>query len=343
MKSLLVAPMLSLSLAGTLFCQTPEQELRLLEEAASAAPLEPVPHLALATAFLEQYKPDTPASELFADKADRELRTVLQMQPDNLQAMQYLANLFFTRSAARRDPADKRPLLDESAYWNERILSTQPDNKVAHYTLGVIAWTRFFPEWAKARARLQMKPNQQGPLSSAADRAELRAQYGSILDAGIRSLERAIEIDPKYDDALAYLNLLYRERADLQDSPEAYKRDLEIAEQFVQRALELRRARGAGATDPIRLSGPTQPARLIQPATPVYPEQAIKIGLQGSVRYKGRVLKDGTLANLSLLNGHPLLVPAATDALRHYRYQPAMRNGMLVEEDIEVQVDFVVP
>jgi tetratricopeptide (TPR) repeat protein len=334
----------SLSLAGALMCQTPEQELRLLEEAARAAPLEPVPHLALATAYLERYKPDnSPEHEQFADKAERELRTVLQMQPDNLQAMQHLANLFFTRSAAKGDVADKRPLLDESVYWNERILSRQPDNTIAHYSLGVIAWTRFFPEWAKARAKLQMKPDQPGPLASAADRAELRAQYGSMLDAGIRSLERAIEIDPKYDDALAYLNLLYRERADLQDSQEAYKRDVEIADKLVQRALELKRARAPGTISPMPVSGPTRPAKLIHQATPVYPEQAIKIGLQGSVRYKGRVMKDGTLANLALLNGHPLLVPTATAALRDYRYQPATLNGMLVEEDIEVQVDFVLP
>jgi protein TonB len=93
----------------------------------------------------------------------------------------------------------------------------------------------------------------------------------------------------------------------------------------------------------MRLGGLTHPARLIRQVTPIYPEAAIKLRLRGSVRFKGRITKDGTLVNITLLSGHPVLVPAATEAVRLFRYQPAALNGVPVEEDAEAKVDFILP
>jgi protein TonB len=61
------------------------------------------------------------------------------------------------------------------------------------------------------------------------------------------------------------------------------------------------------------------------------------------VRFTATILKDGTMGNLAVLSGHPLLVPAAMDAARHYRYQPTLLNGEPVEVITQVDVSFVLP
>ena len=66
-----------------------------------------------------------------------------------------------------------------------------------------------------------------------------------MIEDGIKHLQKALEIDPNYDDAMAYLNLIYRERADLADSPDDYKKDSDIADSWVQKSLETRKMKAA--------------------------------------------------------------------------------------------------
>jgi hypothetical protein len=54
-----------------------------------------------------------------------------------------------------------------------------------------------------------------------------------------------IEADPNYDDAMAYMNLLIRERADLDDTPDQYKKDVDVADGWVQKALDTKKAKAA--------------------------------------------------------------------------------------------------
>ena len=76
---------------------------------------------------------------------------------------------------------------------------------------------------------------------------ELKAQYSGIVDEGMQNLNKALEIDPEYDDAMAYLNLLTRERADLLDSPEEYKKQIDIADAWLQKALDTKKIKAARA------------------------------------------------------------------------------------------------
>ena len=66
-----------------------------------------------------------------------------------------------------------------------------------------------------ARANLRMKPEDPGPIKDKKVKEELQAQYSAIIDDGIANLQKALDIDKEYDDAMAYMNLLIRERADL--------------------------------------------------------------------------------------------------------------------------------
>ena len=101
--------------------------------------------------------------------------------------------------------------------WYEKLIAVDPQNKEAYYTLGVIAWTKWLSGRTEARAKLGMKPEDPGPIKDKKIREELKAKYGPMIDDGIKYAREGLEIDPEYDDAMAYMNLLIRERADLDE------------------------------------------------------------------------------------------------------------------------------
>jgi TonB family protein len=90
----------------------------------------------------------------------------------------------------------------------------------------------------------------------------------------------------------------------------------------------------------IRIGGQVESARLISQTTPVYPEVAKKARIQGVVRLDAVINKDGTILELNVISGHPLLVKAAVDAVQQWRYQPTLLNGEAVEVATEIDVNF---
>jgi Tfp pilus assembly protein PilF len=78
----------------------------------------------------------------------------------------------------------------------------------------------------------------------------LKAKYGPVIDNGLAALDKALQIDPEREDAMAYENLLIRERADLADSKEEYEKQTKVADEWMQKALATKKAKaekkGAG-------------------------------------------------------------------------------------------------
>jgi hypothetical protein len=74
-------------------------------------------------------------------------------------------------------------------------------------------------------------------------RQSLRNTYAPVIEEGISSLDAALKIDPQYDDAMAYMNLLIRGRADLRDSKAEYDQDIADGDRWLQRALQTRKAK----------------------------------------------------------------------------------------------------
>jgi protein TonB len=64
--------------------------------------------------------------------------------------------------------------------------------------------------------------------------------------------------------------------------------------------------------------------------------------VQGTVRFTAIIGKDGTIQNLQLVSGHPLLVPAATEAVKQWLYKPTMLNGEPVEVITQIDVNFTL-
>ncbi len=208
--------------------------------------------LYLAMAYMSQYIPgaDSPENNKMSDAAFSEFQKVLQQDPRNTTALASIASLFFNQKK-----------FEEAKDWYAKLIAVDPNNKEAYYTLGVIAWTKTFQVRMEARAKLGMKPEDPGPLKDKKVRLAVAEKNLPIVEDGIKNLNKALEIDSKYDDAMAYLNLLYRERADLADSTEAYKKDVETADEWVQKTLMTKKIKQAEAEKKAAATGITQESK----------------------------------------------------------------------------------
>jgi tetratricopeptide (TPR) repeat protein len=206
-------------------------------------PNYPVARLYLATAYMSQYIPgaESPENLNFAKSAEENFRKVLEAEPKNATAIESIASLYFMRQQGSQRLEDKLQLLDSAAEWYRKLTDVEPTRKEAWYSLGVIAWAKWYPAWMEARNQAGMKPEQPGPLKDKKVREELRTKYGDMINGGIQNLQKALDIDKEYDDAMAYMNLLLRERADLAEDPADYRRDTEAADNWMQKALETRK------------------------------------------------------------------------------------------------------
>jgi TonB family protein len=92
----------------------------------------------------------------------------------------------------------------------------------------------------------------------------------------------------------------------------------------------------------VRMAGETESARLIFQPKPEYPPLATMGRIQGMVRLRAIIAKDGTIDELKVLSGHPLLVKSAMDAVPKWRYQPLLLNGTPVEVETEIDVNYTL-
>ena len=336
------------------------QAVELFQQAVTLDPNAANPHLYLGTAYMSAWRPSD-GMDVIAQRANVEFRRVLELDPVNQTALASLASMAYNSASALSSEA-KAPKLDEAMDWYKRLATVSPTNKEAPYSMGVIAWAKWYPALMTARVSANMKPEDPGPLP-APQRESLKAQYSALLEEGIENLNRALLIDPNYSDAMAYLNLLIRERADLRDTKAEYTADIAVADEWVQKALAAKKSQtmsgmaaapppppppppppaGAPATPTrIRVGGMVQQANLITKVDPIYPPLAMQARISGEVRFAVIIGKDGNLLNIQLVSGHPLLVAAAQDAVKQYVYRPTLLNGKPVEVVTQVDVNFVL-
>ena len=93
---------------------------------------------------------------------------------------------------------------------------------------------------------------------------------------------------------------------------------------------------------PIRVGGNVQSAKLIRQPKPSYPPLARQARISGVVKFNAVIAKDGSIQNLTMISGHPLLVQAATEAVRQWVYQPTLLNGEPVEVITTIDVNFTL-
>ncbi|MDQ1388002.1 MAG: periplasmic protein TonB [Acidobacteriaceae bacterium] len=92
----------------------------------------------------------------------------------------------------------------------------------------------------------------------------------------------------------------------------------------------------------VRVSAGVTSGLLVKRIQPNYPPLARQARIQGTVVLHAVISKEGAIENLTLVSGHPMLAPAAIDAVKQWRYKPYLLNGEPVEVDTEVQVNFTL-
>src|SRR5580693_8808107 len=201
--------------------------------------------LYLATAYASLYIPGAPSAENLArgQQAVAEFKEVLDKDPNNLSAIDGIGSILFQMAGQPFDPKK----FEESKSYHQRHIQLKPDDPEPYYWIGVIDWTLAF----RANGEMRLEYNKNNVKKQVRDddplpgdvRAEYASKYGPLVDEGVTDLQKAISLRPDYDDAMAYLNLLYRRKADLVETPDERASLLKQADDLVDKVKEIKQKR----------------------------------------------------------------------------------------------------
>jgi tetratricopeptide (TPR) repeat protein len=205
-------------------------------------PDDPVNRSYLATSYFAQWIPgaESPQNLEFASRAREEFKKVLAQDPKDLNALQYLSSMAY--SEAQPLPLEKKgEKYDEAVEWNRKVIEVDPNNKQAFYFLGVIAYYKWHPALVLAEQELKMKSDDPGPFKDKKVKEKLKQEYGAALDEGIADLQKAETIDKDYADAMAFRQLMIREKAYLADDRAGYDQELAKANDLLQKTIDTKK------------------------------------------------------------------------------------------------------
>jgi tetratricopeptide (TPR) repeat protein len=233
--------------------------IRAFEQAARSAPKDIRVYLFIAAAYMSRYRPgdDSHANLDLARRAEAALIRPLAIDPWNRIALWSMADLKFQQAKDTKNPAAKLSALEESERWFRRLLEVDARDRESLYNLGVIAWLKARTENQRVRAGIGMSPEQAGPLPDATARLELKKRTSRTIEDGIANLQKALQVDPRHDEAMNQINLLLREAAVTADTGDDYEKRMAEAATWERRAAEAKNAKAAGAASSDRKSPPS--------------------------------------------------------------------------------------
>jgi tetratricopeptide (TPR) repeat protein len=196
--------------------------------------------LYLATAYAQQYVPggDSPENKQIAEDAIAAFQDVLKMDNGNnaasATALASIAQIYYSMKK-----------FDEAKKYNQRRIEIEPNNPEPYYWIGVLDWAIAFPRTQGLRTDHNIaQPNAKGELPPipANLRKDLAEKNGPLVDEGLKALNKAIELKPNDADSMVYLNLMYRQKAEIDPDDDTRQADLKQAEDWVNKALAARKA-----------------------------------------------------------------------------------------------------
>jgi tetratricopeptide (TPR) repeat protein len=216
------------------------QAAEAFQKAVEMNPGDKAGHVYLGNIWLALYKAgsNSPQNLELAKKAEAEFSRVLSVDPENWTAIMSLGSLTFQEAQGMSDSPERVKLLEASRGWYETLVRLDPERKEVYYSLGVIAWSTWYPKWVSARIQCGLKSGDAGPIPDAAIRHQLKDQYDSTIENGIFNLQKVQASDPNYQNAVGYIDLFNRTRADLRDTNEEYLRDMQAAGRWMQKARQ---------------------------------------------------------------------------------------------------------
>jgi len=212
-----------------------EEAIGHFQKATQLDPSLPMAKSYLATALAQNVVPglDTPDNLRTAQQAIDMFQEVLNKDPHDVNSMKQIAGIDFQIKK-----------LDEAKEWQKKVLSEDPKDPEAAYTVGVIDWMQAHQNTLTALQPAGINDDGEGNAKAPKNIMEpLKAKNGPLVDEALQYLNQAVEIRPNYDDAMAYLNLIYRRKADVDWGNEAARKDdVAKAEDWRSKAMGVRKA-----------------------------------------------------------------------------------------------------
>ena len=221
-----------------------EEAIGHFKKAVSLDPTYPMTRLYLATAYANEVVPqlDSPENEKTAQMAIDGFRQVLAEHPDDITSMKQIAALNFDLNK-----------FDQAKEWQMKVLQANPKDAEAAYTIGVIDWTLAYKNAVTDLKGSGMQDDGQGNVKMPKGMCkQMQTQNTALVDEGTKYLQQAVDNRPNYDDAMQYLNLLARRKADLEcGNDAARKADLDVAQDWVHKAMGARKANEEKANEKV--------------------------------------------------------------------------------------------
>ncbi len=212
-----------------------EEAIGHFQKATELDPTLPMAKTYLATALSQNIVPglDTPENLKTADQAISIFQEVLAKDPSDVNSMKQIAGIYFNIKK-----------LDEARTWQKKVLAVDPKDPEAAYTVGVIDWTLAHENVLKALASAGINDDGAGNAKAPKKIMEqITEENTPLVTEALQYLNQAVANRPNYDDAMAYLNLVYRRKADLSYNDDATRKaDLASAEEWRTKAMGTRKA-----------------------------------------------------------------------------------------------------
>ncbi|MDR3751825.1 MAG: tetratricopeptide repeat protein [Terracidiphilus sp.] len=212
-----------------------EEAIGHFQKATQLDPNLPMAKSYLATALAQNVVPglDTPDNLSTAQQAIDIFKQVLDKDPNDVNSLKQVAGIYFSIKK-----------LDEAKTWQKRVLAVDPKDPEAAYTVGVIDWTQAHENALKILQPAGINDDGEGNVKAPKKVMDPLKQINApLVEEGLQYLNQAVANRANYDDAMAYLNLIYRRKADLDfGDAAAVKADVATAEDWRTKAMGTRKA-----------------------------------------------------------------------------------------------------
>lgn len=196
--------------------------------------------LYLAQAYAQQYIPGAPSEEnkRNGEQAIAVWKEVLESDPNNLTAIGGIGSMLYNMAGTPFD----RDMMEQAKGYQQKALSINPSDPTAYYWIGVIDYWIAYRTNAQLRSDYNQKAKKPirplDPLPPAV-RDDFIQKEGPTVDEGMSDLQKAIQIKSDYANAMAYLNLLLRQKADMETSPDARQADEKQADDLLEKVKDI--------------------------------------------------------------------------------------------------------
>ena len=211
-----------------------EEAIGHFQRATQLDPSLPMAKSYLATALAQNVVPglDTPDNMKTAQQAIAIFQEVLDKDPNDVNSLKQIAGIYFSVKK-----------YDDAKTWQKKVLAVDPKDAEAAYTVGVIDWTLAHLNALKELATANVNDDGEGNVK--APKKVLQAiseENAPLVSEGLEYLNQAVADRPNYDDAMTYLNLMYRRKADVDYSnPGEVKADVAAAKDWTTKAMGTRK------------------------------------------------------------------------------------------------------